>query len=99
MFRKVVKVFFSSDNYLFQKDEMQLQLLIAVWNREIWYKSRICRSRDVIIEVDSNATVGDVANTLSTRLDIPLSSFFLGLCGNKLNNDTPISALLLGPQT
>ncbi|VDK73209.1 unnamed protein product [Litomosoides sigmodontis] len=80
-------------------DEMQLQLLIAVWNREIWYKSRMCRSRDVIVEVDSDATVGDVANTLSARLGIPRSSFFLVLCGNKLTNDIPISALFLGPQT
>lgn len=76
-----------------------MQLLIAVWNREPWYRSRIGRSKDVIVEVDGNGTVGDVADKLSARLGIPHSNFLLIFCGNKLTNDTPISALFLGPQT
>ncbi|CAG9530603.1 unnamed protein product [Cercopithifilaria johnstoni] len=76
-----------------------MQLLIAVWNRETWYKNRVGRSRDVIIEVDDGGTVGDVANKLSARLGIPHSNFLLILCGNKLTDNIPISTLLLGPQT
>lgn len=48
-----------------------MQLLIAVWNRETWYRNRIGRSRNVIVEVDSGGTVGDVANKLSAKLGIP----------------------------
>ncbi|VBB25187.1 unnamed protein product [Acanthocheilonema viteae] len=76
-----------------------MQLLIAVWNREPYYRSDIGRSRDVILEVDDDGTVGDVANKLSAKLGIPHSSFRLILCGNKLTSDTPIGALFLGPQT
>ncbi|KAK6101849.1 IBR domain family protein [Brugia pahangi] len=76
-----------------------MQLLITVWNREPWYMRHIGRSRNVIVEVDGDGTVGDVANKLSTTLGIPHSNFLLILCGNKLTYNTPISALLLGPQT
>ncbi|VDO34220.1 unnamed protein product [Brugia timori] len=76
-----------------------MQLLITVWNREPWYMRHIGRSRNVIVEVDGDGTVGDVAKKLSTTLGIPHSNFLLILCGNKLTYNTPISALLLGPQT
>lgn len=76
-----------------------MQLLIAVWNRGPWYKSRIGRSRNIAVEVNNDDTVGDVVNQLSARLGIPCSNLFLVLCGKKLTNDARINTLFLGPQT
>uniref|UniRef100_A0A2K6WHR8 E3 ubiquitin-protein ligase parkin n=1 Tax=Onchocerca volvulus TaxID=6282 RepID=A0A2K6WHR8_ONCVO len=76
-----------------------MQLLITVWNQEPWHRRSSGRSKNVIIEVDGDGIIGDVANKLSARLGIPHSNFLFILCGNKLTNDTPISTLFLGPQT
>ncbi|KAM3723700.1 E3 ubiquitin-protein ligase parkin [Dirofilaria immitis] len=76
-----------------------MQLLITVWNRQPWYKNHIGCSKNIIVEIDNNSTVGDVAEKLSVRLGIPRSNFLFILCGKKLTNDTQISALFLGPQT
>uniref|UniRef100_A0A915PH85 E3 ubiquitin-protein ligase parkin n=1 Tax=Setaria digitata TaxID=48799 RepID=A0A915PH85_9BILA len=95
--RKIDEWVISLWRFSLAKNEMQLP--ITVWSREPWYRKRLSHLKGIVIEVERDDTVADVASKLSARLGILNSNFLFILCGNKLTSDTPISALFLGPQT
>lgn len=77
-----------------------MEVLVAIKNRsKQQFDGGLGQVKNVTTTVDKNGTIGDVAQALSMKLNIPNSHFMFIFCGKKLDSSTPVSSLFLGPQT
>lgn len=76
-----------------------MQVLVAVRNRSKNHQELGNRTLNLVVDVDPEGTVGNIAEELSKKLGASDLYFKVILCGRVLDKDTVVGSLLLGPET